>query len=221
VAGLDGLRTEVKVKHIFLVVTAAAITAAAACDSGVNAAGAASAAATDPRRNPGYIVDSVLPMEEELRRFRAGMDHQPTSLVHGLHSAEAAVQSLLSAAAKSDTAVLRQLHISREEFAFLYFPSSKFSKPPYELAPGLVWFQLTLESGKGITKLIAQVTNSEPDLDRIECSGLARIEGENRILSNCVTFWRSNTGAMRSGRIFGDMIERAGRIKFLSYANDL
>ncbi len=172
------------------------------------------------RSNPGYVVDSALSMDEELRRFRIGIESEPASLEHAHKTRGELVTALLKAAAARDSITLRELHVTRAEFAYLYFPFSKFAAPPYELAPGLAWFQLTSESDRGITKLMQHLTNNEPIIEKIVCDSEARIEEKNRLWGNCITYWRDRKCA-HSGRLFGEIIERAGAMKFLSFANDL
>ena len=47
------------------------------------------------RAQPGYVVDSLLPIEEELRRFRAAIGGSPvTALAHGSASREELVRRL-------------------------------------------------------------------------------------------------------------------------------
>ena len=42
------------------------------------------------RAQPGYIVDSILPMDEQLRRFRAGLKESPRALNGTAHSKDSA-----------------------------------------------------------------------------------------------------------------------------------
>ncbi|HET8784860.1 MAG TPA: hypothetical protein VFM38_04450, partial [Candidatus Limnocylindrales bacterium] len=44
------------------------------------------------RAQPGYVVDSILPIEEELRRFRVGLGAAPSHLVGGASSRETLIR---------------------------------------------------------------------------------------------------------------------------------
>src|SRR4051812_42498096 len=59
------------------------------------------------RAQPGYVVDSVLPVEEEMRRFRDAIGGVPvTSLANGSPTRDALVRRLVLAISKQDSADL-------------------------------------------------------------------------------------------------------------------
>src|SRR5262245_9032664 len=70
---------------------------------------------------PTRVVDSVLPREVEIARFRAGLP-PVASLSGGASSREALIRRFVTALETSDTAGLRNLLMSRAEFAWLYYP---------------------------------------------------------------------------------------------------
>src|SRR5690348_8848314 len=75
------------------------------------------------RAQPGYIVDSVLPVAEELRRFRSAIGGAPvTALANGSTSRNALVQRFLKAVAATDTADIRAMTLTAREFADLVYP---------------------------------------------------------------------------------------------------
>jgi hypothetical protein len=82
----------------------------------------------DPRPRAGYVVDSILPPEEALRRFRAGMD-APRAL-DGPRTRDELVRRFISAVHTRNAAALRALAITRAEFGYLVYPESKLSRPP-------------------------------------------------------------------------------------------
>jgi hypothetical protein len=160
-------------------------------------------------------------MAEELRRFRGDAPPSPDTLSHAYASRDALVRAFVAAVVSGDTATLARLHVTRSEFGDLYFPSSRFTHPPYELPPALLWFQITAESNKGITKLMRTFTNTDPIFVRVECSATPVEEGKNLLWENCSTFLRNADGEIKAWRLFGSILERNGRMKFLSYANEL
>ena len=89
------------------------------------------------RAQPGYIVDSILPVEEELRRFRADLPDAPTRLVGGTDNRDALVAAFLHAVQARDSAALARLALTRAEFAYLVYPSSPYTVTPYRQAPWL------------------------------------------------------------------------------------
>ncbi len=170
---------------------------------------------------PGGVVDSALPIPVLLDRFRATTADTPAVLRGGAESPRALTVALLGAVARHDTATLRALVMSRAEFAWLYYPHTRFTAPPYELGPELVWLQLGAASETGAVRLLARYGGSALRLDALTCDDSVRIEGPNRIIGGCRVRFASGDSAARELRLFGALLNRDGRYKFLSYANDL
>jgi hypothetical protein len=90
-------------------------------------------------------IDSAIPKDEELRRFRRGLI-EPAELTGGARSRDALVRSYVSALERGDTAALAALVITKAEFAYIYYPTNPQARPPYDLSPGLMWFMLQQRS---------------------------------------------------------------------------
>ena len=189
----------------------AAVVAACGGDAGEPAEAAAAPA-------PAAVVDSVRPMDEEFRRFTEEMGAPPTSLSGGEASAQALARRFVRAVAANDSAALREMHLSRPEFAYLYWKDSRLSKPPYEMPPGLLWFQIEGESQAGATRLLREHGGKALVFESVACEGL-REENGNRVHQGCAVTYALD-GETRTERLFGNLIERGGTFKFLSYAND-
>jgi hypothetical protein len=166
------------------------------------------------------VIDSVLPVEEHLRRFRAGLS-LTDSLLAGSPSAEALVRRFAEALERHDTAGLRAMHVSRAEYAYLYYPGARMARPPYELDPGLAWMQLTLASDKGLTRALQRFGGAPFTSLRHECAGEPLEEGAARVHRGCTLHWRTADGERRSAELFGAIVELERRFKFLSYDNAL
>jgi hypothetical protein len=164
-------------------------------------------------------VDSAIPIEEALRRFRKDLPN-PKALEGGLGSREKLVRAFVRALEVQDTAALRRMVMKPGEFAWLYYPSSPLSRPPYELSPALMWFQLQGESERGASRLLSERAGHALGYLGHTCAP-PRVEGKNRIHPSCelrrVTAARDTIGE----RLFGLILERDGRYKFVSYANRL
>lgn len=170
---------------------------------------------------PGYVIDSALPIDTLLARFRATLPDTPTTLAGGESSPERLTQALLGALTAQDTATIRRLVLSRSEFAWLYYPHTRYTKRPYELGPELLWIQVSENSEKGIVRLLRRYGGSSLRFERLACPDSATIEGPNTITGPCqVTFAAADSSA-RTLQIFGSIIAREGRHKFVSYANEL
>lgn len=171
------------------------------------------------RAQPGYIVDSILPVEEQLRRFRAGVPDTLREFDGAMSSRDGLVGAFMRGLAAADTAALVRLTISRAEFAWLIYPDSPLSAPPYRLAPDLAWMQHTAASGTGLTRLLERLGGTGLTFDSWGCLEGPRQEGANRIWRDCAVRFEQPGAEQKTLRLFSSIIERQGRFKILSYAN--
>lgn len=167
------------------------------------------------------VVDSALPIPVLLARFRAATPDTLTALSGGADSPDALGRALLAAVQRHDTAAVRALAVSRAEFAWLYYPHSRFTAPPYELGPDLVWLQLVAASDKGAGRLLQRYGGRALRFERLDCPDTAAVEGPNRIATGCTVRFAVADSAARDLRLFATTLTRDGRVKVLSFANDL
>lgn len=172
-------------------------------------------------RPPGYVVDSALPIDTLLARFRATIPDTITTLVGGEPSAERLAREFLRAISANDTATVQRLVLNRAEFAWLYYPHTRFTKPPYEMGPDLLWLQMNAASEKGIVRALRRYGGSAMRFEALSCPDSVTPEGPNRITMGCRLRFAASDSAARTLQLFGSLIERDGRWKFVSYANDL
>lgn len=167
----------------------------------------------------GGTVDSIIPLAEALRRFRAGLA-PVQALAGGAPSREALAARFVQALAKLDTAAVRAMVLDRAEFAYLYYPGSDLARPPRAQAPALAWFLMRQNSEKGITRALRRLGGQPLTLHALTCDGEPRRQGEIRVWSGCTVAVGTADGATADRqRLFGSIVERDGRFKFLSYAN--
>ena len=165
----------------------------------------------------GGVVDSILPVAELLQRFQTGLTRTDT-LRHASPSPEALVERLARALAAQDTAELNAMALDRAEFAFLYYPGSSMSLPPYEAPPALLWGQILAASDDGAGKLLARLGGRRVSAHALRCPP-PTVEGANRLIERCtVRLDASGTRALE-GNLFGTILTRDGRSKFISLAN--
>lgn len=175
----------------------------------------------DEERPPVH-VDSVFPIEEEVRRFRADLTEVPTELDAGAaESRDRLVQRFAAALAAYDTVAFRSLVINRAEFAYLYYPFTRYTRRPYELSPALLWFQIQQGSEKGISRALQTYGGPGWTVTGYNCPDSALVEDANRLWSGCTVQLDGPDGVALEKRLFGSILERAGLFKFLSYGNDL
>lgn len=171
------------------------------------------------RAHPGYVVDSILPMEEMLRRFRAGLPGPVRELDGGTESRDLLVRSFVRNLETADTAGLIRLTVSRAEFAYLVFPESPSMAGPYKQAPELVWMRHAGSSARGLERLLGRMAGKPLGFRSTSCNAAATREGANNIWRDCVIRFSRDGVAPQTLQFFFGIIEREGRFKILSFAN--
>lgn len=200
-----------------------ALAVSAACTGTESAV--ASASASERRAEavhaPGYVVDSALPPAELLRRFRVGLDSVARFDNGAASTRDALVQRFARALTRHDTSALRALALSRAEFAYLYYPGTQYVRPPYLIAPDVLWQLMHARSESGMKRLVARVGDAGVRIQGAVCERAPAVEGRNRLLRECVVrVRRAGADSVERRRLFGTIVERDGRYKFVSYAND-
>lgn len=167
------------------------------------------------------VIDSILPMAEYERRFRGNLT-EVTELSGGEATPKRLAEKVLAAIAEHDTAALAELSLSRAEFAWLVFPEHLYRNPPYELDPALFWLQIQQGSSKGAGKLLQRFGGTSPALHDVNCQpDTLQIKRPARIRLLSCTVRIGENDKLLEGRLFGSVVELDGRLKLLSYANDL
>jgi len=181
---------------------------------------AASGCDRTPSARATTVVDSVIPREEALRRFREGTP-PVESLTGGERSRDALVQAFVRALEASDTNALRGLVMTKAEYAWLYYPTSPQGLPPYDLSPALYWFMLEGRGAQGFAHLLAERAGQPLRVTGYSCDRVFSQEGDNRIHGPCLLQRFQAASDTGSERLFGPILERGGRFKFVNYANRL
>jgi hypothetical protein len=176
-----------------------------------------SSASTPAAHRPVHI-DSLVPRAEALRRFRSGIPRLD-SLSGGVTSRDALVRAYVRAIEKRDTVVLRRLLLARSEFAYLYYQTSPQGLPPYDLTPDLMWFMLSTGSEKGLTRALTELGGHPLGYTGYVCDSVPSRQGANTVWGPCAVHLHPKGGDSTSQRLFGLIVERDGRYKFVSYAN--
>lgn len=198
----------------------AAVLACARNDAQANSDSAARAVQDSVNRaQPGYIVDSIFPAEEEIRRFNDGVP-RPASLMGGAATPHELVRRFSAALERHDTAALRALHITRAEFGHFVYPESPHVRPPYKTKPLVIWMQIVSESQRGMARLLERAAGSNARISEPHCDSKPTQEGANRYWRNCTVLMSKKGAKPRRLQLFGTLLEREGRVKFLSYDTD-
>ena len=173
------------------------------------------------RARPGYIVDSIRPIEEEIRRFQATLGERPSGFTNGAVTRSELVMKFVRAIEQNDTTGLTRLVVNRDEFGYLVYPSSPNAAPPYRQAPDLVWLMRSAGTGKASARLFARFGGRSIGFAGYSCPDGSINEGANTVWSGCVVRRAQSAGDTIALRMFGTIIERDGRFKFLSLSNGL
>ena len=165
------------------------------------------------------VIDSLLPIEEEIRRFRIDVPEVPANLEGGERSRDALVEGWVKAVESRDAVALSRMLMSAAEYITFYYPESPYTRPPYRQKPALRWFLITNSSSQGASRVWQRHAGSPLGFAGYGCAAQPEVLGNNRIWHGCVLRLRPNSGE-RQLRLFGPIVERNGRFKFLSYAAD-
>lgn len=166
---------------------------------------------------PARVIDSILPIAEQLRRFRTGVA-QVDSLAGGFRSRDSLVQAMLAAATAGDTAALIRMQLSRAEYAWLYYPSHIYTAPPYELDPGTFWMMIEGNGDKGLKRLLHHRTGIPMALRDYQCDVSEAVRPPVHEWNQC-TLHLTVKRVRSTEQLFGSIVEIGGRYKFVSYAN--
>lgn len=208
VGRLDELRAELILRYALLLI------AVVACSDGQPSLDASPA----PAAPTAGVVDSILPPEVALERFLAG-EERTDSLSGGAPDIVALTNELFSALESKDSEKLAKLVVTKAEYGSLYYPTSVYSRKPYELDPAIAWMLNAENNAKAARRLIERLGGRGVEFDEVKC-GRATSEGGNRFHLDCLVSYRTSAGARETRQLFGSVMERGNRAKFLSLAGD-
>lgn len=170
------------------------------------------------RSRPGYVIDSILPVEEDIRRFQATLGPRPPGFRHGAATRRELVSAFVRALEQNDTTALVQLVVDRAEFGYLIYPTSPNASPPYRQSPELVWLSRSASTEKGLARLLDRFGGRPTSYSGYVCTGESEQHGPNTMWSGCAVT-RGSDGAPL--KMFGPIVRHDGVYKFLSLTNGL
>lgn len=202
-------------------IIAACVILTAACqpiDGAMNGA-VDGAGAEDSIGGASTVVDSLRPIEAEVAEFRATLTEHPEQLSGGSASLDALIVAFVDAVNRGDAAALHELALSRAEFAYFHYPHTHYTRPPYELSPALVWYRMSNRSAQGLTRILRTFEVAELRVEGVSCA--APDPWGTSVVHSCTVSVRDANGELVDVQLFGPVLERDGRFKFLSLANEL
>lgn len=172
------------------------------------------------RTLPGYVVDSIFPIEEEVRRFKSKIGGTSLdALQHASQSREALVRRLVRDVAKGDSTDLAALAVTPREFIDLVYPSSPYTHPPYRESPAIVWMQIANPSNSGYLRLFRRLGGQAFEYESHSCQGAPERQGKNTLWLNCTIRVLNPQHETTTQTWFGTILERDGRFKVMSFRN--
>jgi hypothetical protein len=210
---LDELRDQLIPRMLRCVLVALAVSASAIAACGPTPE-------TSAAQQTASVVDSAVPRDVALTRFRECCG-RVDSLSGGAPSRDALVRRFVHAIETKDTASLRELLLTRSEFAWLHYDTSPQGLPPYNLSPALMWFLLEGNGAKGLGRALDEYGGKPLGYLDYRCDEKTSVEGENTLWGPCAVRRVEPDGDTVQVRLFGLLIERGGRWKFLNYSNKL
>lgn len=200
-----------------------AVTAATGCqrldssELAAQSAPATVAAATESQA----AAEPVLTIEEEVALFRQEVGESADALAGGAQSREALVRRFIAALEAGDGPALGPMLLGPAEFIDLYYPHTRFTARPYEMSPQLVWFQLENYGSRGVFRALNRYGGHPLRYRGHRCETTTE-EGPNTVYGGCVVdIANPETGQPETVSLFGQILERDGHFKFISYGNRL
>jgi len=170
------------------------------------------------QKTPGYVVDSIFPPEEMLRRFQKEAGPVVTSLSGGAPSMDSLLRAYWTHLVSQDTLAMTPLVASQAEFAYLYYPAS--AELPNGVPPAISWLMLSSNGGRGLTRALRDAAEADRTLIGTTCQPLVLEAGDAKIIGPCGAIRRR--GASTDTLWFvKHVIEHRGIFKLMSFANEL
>jgi hypothetical protein len=168
-------------------------------------------------KTPGYVVDSIFPPDEALRRFRAETPGEPVDrLAGGEASSDALMRKYWAALVAKDSAAIARLVMTRGEWAYLYLPHSIEFRSGMQ--PSAAWYLVEMASARGALRA-GKVSERNARVSGTFCQSEASA-GPAVIWSGCGVIL--TTGAARDSVVIASHVMEHGRtFKLVSLANPL
>jgi hypothetical protein len=127
---------------------------------------------------------------------------------------------VLAALEQRDAARLQQLALNEDEFRDVVWPELPAARPERNLTADYVWRDLHAKSRVGLEALIAEYGGKPLQLVRVEYQGETTQHRSFLVRRDAVVIARNGDGQEQRLRLFGSVVERAGRFKIFSYNVD-
>jgi hypothetical protein len=140
-------------------------------------------------------------------------------LPHAHASPEALARAVLDAVAQRDVEALRMLALNKEEFEEHVWPELPAARPERNLTANYVWGDLQQKSNIMLRAMLAAHGGKRYELTGIRFLGETTAYASFRVHRESELSVKQDGGDEQQIRLFGSMIEKAGKYKVFSYVN--
>lgn len=187
----------------FRAVAAAALCVAAACGTG---------------RSPEARAESESLPEGPAESAVPGAASAP--LAGSQATPEAVAREALERVAAGDREALLSISLSETEFREVVYPELPASRPERNTSADFVWRGLNQKSRNSLAFTLDRYAGQRLELVAVDFLGETTDYGSYRIHRQTALTVRRPDGAKTVVRLFGSMIERAGRYRIFSFVTD-
>lgn len=179
------------------------------------------ASAESLRKIPGYVVDSIFPPAEALRRFRdASGTTRPSQLTEGDSTLLALFTGYVDALRARDSIAVLRYALTQPEYAWLYFDGSPEQQAG--LVPQAAWALTESRSNVGLGRAAGRVSAlADARVVTATCGPTTIRLPEAELIGPCNVVLVASDGKRTTVPLARTVIRRDGRVKLVSFANDL
>jgi hypothetical protein len=179
------------------------------------------ASADSLRKIPGYVVDSIFPPAEALRRFRdASGTARPLQLSEGDTSVLALFTGYVNALRTRDSVAVLRYALTRPEYAWLYFDGSPEQQSG--LVPQAAWALTESRSNVGLGRAAGRVSAiGTSRVVKATCGPTTVTLPAAELIGPCAVVLEASNGTRTTVPLARMVMRRDGRVKLVSFANDL
>jgi predicted trehalose synthase len=144
----------------------------------------------------------------------------PAPLTGTLTSPEALAAAVLDGLVRKDRPALERLALTGQEFAAHVWPALPAARPERNLTAQYVWGDLSAKSRMHLANHLSRTLPAGARITAIDFEGESSHYGRVTVRRDSVITLADAEGRSSKVRLFGSMIEHAGRYKVFSYVTD-
>jgi hypothetical protein len=144
----------------------------------------------------------------------------PAPLTNTFDSPEALAREVLARLARRDQGGLRELALTRTEFADHVWPELPASRPERNTPLSFVWGRLEQQSALSLAGTVSRLGGTAYVLQDVRFEGETTDYGSFSVRRQSVLVVRTPAGAVEQIKVFGAMLTQGGRHKIFSFVVD-